>query len=66
MKKICLVIVIVLIIVNYGCGKKIGGVYRYEIGKINNYDIWIVDGNQVRLKIFSSFLYGGNEQEISF
>ena len=43
-----------------------GGVYRYNTGKINNYDIWIVDGNQVRLKIFSSFLYGGNEQRYPF
>jgi hypothetical protein len=44
----------------------VGDVYRYYIGKKNNYDIWIVDGNQVRLKIFSSFLYGGNEQRYPF
>jgi hypothetical protein len=54
MKKILLFIALGLILVNYGCGKKVGGVYCYNIGKINNYDIWIVDGNQVRLKIFSS------------
>ena len=36
------------------------------MGKEQNYDIWIVDGNQVRLKIFSSFLYGGNEQRYPF
>jgi len=48
-----------------GC-QKVGGVYRYYIGKEDNYDIWIVDGNQVRLKIFSSFLYGGNEQRYPF
>ena len=36
------------------------------MGKVQNYDIWIVDGNQVRLKIFSSFLYGGNEQRYPF
>ncbi len=36
------------------------------MGKTDNYDIWIVDGNQVRLKIFSSFLYGGNEQRYPF
>jgi hypothetical protein len=45
---------------------KVDGVYRYFIGKENSYDIWIVDGNQVRLKIFSSFLYGGNEQRYPF
>jgi hypothetical protein len=36
------------------------------MGKVQNYDIWIIDGNQVRLKIFSSFLYGGNEQRYPF
>jgi hypothetical protein len=45
---------------------KIDGVYRYYMGKTDNYDVWIVDGNQVRLKIFSSFLYGGNEQRYPF
>jgi hypothetical protein len=46
--------------------KKVDGVYRYFMGKADNYDIWIVDGNQVRVKIFSSFLYGGNEQRYPF
>lgn len=36
------------------------------MGKADNYDIWIVDGSQVRLKIFSSFVYGGNEQRYPF
>lgn len=51
-----------------GCSNdiKVGGVYRYLMGKSDNYDVWIVDGNQVRLKIFSSFLYGGNEQRYPF
>ena len=50
-----------------GCtGKKVGEVYRYNMGKKDNYDIWIVNGSQVRLKIFSSFLYGGNEQRYPF
>jgi hypothetical protein len=65
MKKLFFIIT-VLLIISYGCGKKVGGVYRYYIGKKDNYDIWIVDGNQVRLKIFSSFLYGGNEQRYPF
>ena len=58
----------VLFFIITGCGgnRKVGGVYRYYIGKRDNYDIWIVDGSQVRLKIFSSFLYGGNEQRYPF
>jgi hypothetical protein len=46
--------------------KKVDDVYRYFMGKQGNFDIWIVDGNVVRLKIFSSFLYGGNEQRYPF
>lgn len=59
---------IIIILISLSCSKdnKVGGVYRYFIGKQDNYDIWIVDGNQVRLKIFSSFLYGGNEQRYPF
>lgn len=59
---------LVLYFILAGCSgnKKVGGVYQYYIGKKDNYNIWIVDGNQVRLKIFSSFLYGGNEQRYPF
>jgi hypothetical protein len=66
MKK--LLTILCFILVSAGCSnnKKVGGVYRYFIGKEGNYNIWIVDGNQVRLKIFSSFLYGGNEQRYPF
>jgi hypothetical protein len=46
--------------------KSVDGVYRYYMGKVDRYSIWIVDGNQVRLNIFSSFLYGGNEQRYPF
>jgi hypothetical protein len=66
MKKIIYFIAFSLILGSCGGNKKVGGVYRYYMGKNNNYDIWIVDGNQVRLKIFSSFLYGGNDQRYPF
>jgi hypothetical protein len=55
--------VIVLMILASGCtGKKIENVYRYYWGNKDKYDIWIVDGNVVRQKIYKEFLYGGNEQ----
>ncbi len=57
---------IFLLAVGSGMGQKVGGVYRYYVGKAENLDIWIVDGSQVRLKIYSSFLYGGNEQRYPF
>ena len=58
--------IIGLLLLSCSKHKKVDGVYRYYMGKVENYDIWIVDGNQVRLKIFSSFLYGGNEQRYPF
>jgi len=67
MKNSLLSLALLILILITGCGKpKVGGVYRYYIGKEGIYDIWIVDGNQVREKIFSSFLYGGNEQRYPF
>ena len=66
MKKLLFIIAIILIIIGCNDNKRVGGVYRYYVGKKDKYDIWIVDGNQVRLKIFSSFLYGGNEQRYPF
>jgi hypothetical protein len=66
MKKIILFLFISLTFLSCNSNKKVDGVYRYYMGKVQNYDIWIVDGNQVRLKIFSSFLYGGNEQRYPF
>jgi hypothetical protein len=66
MKYVIYILAISLIITGCNSNKKVGGVYRYYMGKEENYDIWIIDGNQVRLKIFSSFLYGGNEQRYPF
>ena len=66
MKKLILILFVSLIILSCGNNGKVDGVYRYYMGKEQNYDIWLVDGNQVRLKIFSSFLYGGNEQRYPF
>jgi hypothetical protein len=66
MKKLALFLTFALLISGCTSDKKVGGVYRYLMGKTDNFDVWIVDGNQVRLKIFSSFLYGGNEQRYPF
>jgi len=66
MKNVIIILAIILALTSCSKDKKAGSVYRYYMGKEENYDIWIVDGNQVRLKIFSSFLYGGNEQRYPF
>src|SRR5665811_1460004 len=66
MKKILSILAASLIIISCNNKKSVDGVYRYYMGKADKYNIWIVDGNQVRLNIFSSFLYGGNEQRYPF
>jgi hypothetical protein len=66
MKKSIFLFFISLLLGACTSNKPVSDVYRYYLGKKDNYDIWIVDGNQVRLKIFSSFLYGGNEQRYPF
>lgn len=66
MKKLLFLWLIIQSLTFCSTDNKVDEVYRYYIGKDNNYDIWIVNGHQVRLKIFSSFLYGGNEQRYPF
>jgi hypothetical protein len=66
MKRAIFVLIIGVTVLSCARNEKVDGVYRYYIGKEDNYNIWIVDGNQVRLKVFSSFLYGGNEQRYPF
>jgi hypothetical protein len=66
MKKLLSILAASLLIISCNDKKRVDGVYRYYMGKVDKYNIWIVDGNQVRLNIFSSFLYGGNEQRYPF
>jgi hypothetical protein len=66
MKKTLIILFISLMAICCQRHQKVSGIYRYYMGKEKNLDVWIVDGNQVRLKIFSSFLYGGNEQRYPF
>ncbi len=65
MKKISFILTL-FVIMSCSSHKKVDGVYRYYMGKVQDYDVWIVDGNQVRSKIYGSFLYGGNEQRYPF
>ncbi len=46
--------------------KTVDGIYRHYQGEKQGYKIWIVDGDQVRLKLYREFLYGGNEQRYLF
>jgi hypothetical protein len=66
MKRVIYALVISLLLVTCSRHKEIGGIYRLYMGREDRYNIWIVDGNQVRMKIYSSFLYGGNEQRYPF
>src|SRR5512136_515106 len=66
MKKIVMLIIVSLTAISWNCPKKVGGVYRYFCGVKGNYNVWIIDGNTVRQKIYKEFLYGGNEQRYIF
>ena len=61
MKKIFIAVIFVWLVSGCIPNKKVDGVYRYYMGKNKNFDIWIIDGNRVREKIYKEFLYGGNE-----
>jgi hypothetical protein len=66
MKRTLSVIAISIIFLSFTGHKKIGNIYRYYCGKKENLDIWIIDGNLVRQKIYKEYLYGGNEQRYIF
>ena len=66
MKKIFIAVIFVWLVSGCIPNKKVDGVYRYYMGKNKNFDIWIIDGNRVREKIYKEFLYGGNEQRYIF
>lgn len=51
-----------------GCEKRETGpnVYRFYAGQKNDQNIWIVDGYEIRYKIYKEFLYGGNDQRYCY
>ena len=57
-----LAIMIVALLTSCTQKKAVEDVYRYCWGHKDGFTIWIVDGYKVRHEIYSSFLYGGNEQ----
>jgi hypothetical protein len=66
MKRITAIVIITLLVLSCTQKRKVDGIYRYYTGKKENFDIWIIDGNGVREKIYKEFLYGGNEQRYIF
>jgi hypothetical protein len=44
----------------------IAGVYKVDMGVVNIYHIYIVDGQVVRRDIYPDFIFGGNEQRYPF
>jgi hypothetical protein len=66
MKRITAIVIITLLVLSCTQKRKVDGIYRYYAGKKENFDIWIIDGNGVREKIYKEFLYGGNEQRYIF
>ena len=46
--------------------KMVSGLYRFNVGKRDIFNIWIVDGASVRREIFPEFLFGGNSERYTF
>jgi len=68
MKRSFLLLMAMILLIQTGCRREhsIPGIYRCYTENVQGYDVWIVDGYKVRHKIYSSFLYGGNEQRYPF
>jgi len=45
---------------------EISNIYRFHYGDYKGYDVWVVDGNKIREKIFNEFVYGGNDERYIF
>ena len=65
-RKLLISIVVMISLISCTCRQPVKNVYRYYWGKKDGFSVWIVDGAVVRNKIYSSFLYGGNEQRYPF
>lgn len=66
MKKLAVFTFIGLVSISWTNHKKVDGIYRNFYGKRGDFNVWIIDGNRVRQKIYKEFLYGGNEQRYIF
>lgn len=62
------ILIVFCLAVLSGChpNSSVKDVYRYYWGDKEGYKVWFVDGNQVRLRLYREFLYGGNEQRYLF
>ncbi len=45
---------------------RLSGIYRLLIGRRENQNVWIVDGEKVCLQLFPDFIMGGNDQRYRF
>jgi len=45
---------------------KLSGIYRIFLGRRQNQNIWIVDGEKVCMQLFPDFIMGGNDQRYRF
>ncbi|MGA7159662.1 MAG: hypothetical protein WBZ48_01585, partial [Bacteroidota bacterium] len=45
---------------------RVGGIYRLDAGTRGGFNVWIIDGDEVRRDIYPAYLYGGNPQRYPF
>jgi hypothetical protein len=58
--------ILLLLLIFASCGKNEKSVYRAYLENSGGYEVWAVDGAEIRKKIFDEFLYGGNSLRYPF
>ncbi len=58
--------ILFLFILFSSCGKNGKSIYRTFITNYEGYEVWAVDGAEIRKNIFNEFLFGGNSQRYPF
>ena len=60
------ILLVILLLAGDVAAQRVSGVYRLHMGAREGFNVWIVDGDEVRRDIYPSFLYGGNPQRYPF
>lgn len=68
MKTYIFFIISILFSINLYCSDSTNpaNIYRVNLGKVDNYTIYVVDGPYIRKNIFGEFVYGGNPARYPF
>ncbi len=66
MNKFILPFIFFVLLGGEAAAQRVTGVYRLHMGVKEGFNVWIVDGDEVRRDLYPAFLYGGNPQRYPF